>query len=211
MTLHFFNSLCDYTCWIFTFNGASRLLWLSLFWLASEILTRIVARNNVQLQSFEKSVESKDQGSWWLVTFSSLLMSGLILSIMHFRWPPDLPDFLFPIGIILMSFGILLRLWAVCSLGKFFTMKVMIFSNHYIIEEGPYRFVRHPSYSGAFLTCLGFGLASGYIMILFSFFIILIIALGYRIHIEEKALKEKFGDLWVQYSKKTCRVIPWIW
>lgn len=210
MNTHFFDVICDYICWILSFNGASRLLWISLFWLSLEFLTRLVARNNVKAQSSEDFSILKDGGSWWLVTFSSVLMSILILSILHFRWEPDLPDFLFPIGIILMTFGILLRLWAVICLGKFFTMKVMIFSNHHIIEEGPYRIIRHPSYLGAFLTCLGFGIASGYAMILISFFGILILALGYRIYVEEKALKEKFGDEWISYSGRTYRILPWI-
>lgn len=209
MMANFFNTLCDYNCGIGDFNGPSRLIWLSLFWLVFEFITRLVAKKNVKVQSSDIS-ESKDKGSWWLVTFSSLFMSILTLSILHFKWTPDLPNFLFPIGVILMSLGILLRLWAVVSLGKFFTMKVMIFSNHHIIEEGPYRLVRHPSYLGAFLTCLGLGLASGYMIVLLSFFLLLILALGYRIHVEEKALREKFGEEWTDYSERTYRILPWI-
>lgn len=210
MLTHFLNFICDYFCWILSFEGASRLLWLSLFWLTLEFLTRLVARRNVKLQTLDDFRLSKDEGSWWLVTFSSILMSILILLILHFRWESDLPDFLFPLGLILMSIGILVRLWAVLSLGKFFTMKVTIFSNHQIIEEGPYRLVRHPSYLGAFITAVGFGLASGYLIVLVSFISILILALGYRIFVEEKALKEKFGDDWIRYSAQTYRIIPWI-
>lgn len=204
------QSICDYACWVFEFNGASRLLWLSVFWLILEFLTRLIARNNVNLKESFHLAEVKDKGSSWLITFSSLVMSLLILSVLHFRWEPNLPLFLFPVGILLMVSGILLRAWAVISLGKFFTMRVMIFSNHSIIEEGPYRWVRHPSYLGALITTLGFGLASGNLLVLILFFSIVALALGYRIYVEEKALEEKFGYEWVRYVEKTYRILPWV-
>lgn len=207
------NSLeivCDYVCWILEFNGASRILWLSIFWLILEFLTRVIARKNVNLNENFHLAEIRDQGSWWLITFSSFLMSLLILSVLHFRWEPDLPTFLFPIGIILMVLGILLRAWSVISLGKFFTMQVMIFSNHSLIETGPYRLIRHPSYLGALVTTFGFGIASGYLSVLILFFLIVAFALGYRIYVEEIALKEKFGHVWTRYAAKTYRIFPWI-
>lgn len=204
------QSICDYVCWVFEVNGASRLLWLSVFWLILEFITRLIARNNVNLKETSHLAEVKDQGSWGLIAFSSFLMSILIFSVLHFRWEPNMPQFLFPIGVILMVIGILVRIWAVISLGKFFTMKVMIFSNHSLIEEGPYRWVRHPSYLGALITTFGFGLASGNLLVLILFFSLVAIALGYRIYVEEKALEEKFGYEWVRYVAKTYRIFPWI-
>lgn len=206
----FFDSLCEYVCWALSFNGASRLLWLSIFWLILEFITRLIARMNVNSKERYDFAMTKDEGSWWLITFSSAVMSVLILSVLHFRWEPNLPDYLFPIGVLLMGIGILLRAWAVISLGKFFTMEVVIYSNHDLIETGPYRWVRHPSYLGALVTTVGFGIASGYLVVLLSFLAILVLALGYRIYVEEKALKEKFGDEWVSYSARTYWILPWI-
>jgi protein-S-isoprenylcysteine O-methyltransferase len=137
-------------------------------------------------------------------------MSLLILVTLHYRWQPDMADYLFPIGTLLMLLGILLRMWAVISLGKFFTMQVTIFSNHSLINEGPYRMVRHPSYLGALIATLGFGLASGYVLIMLLFSVVVATALAYRIYVEEKALKEKFGEQWSNYSAKTYALIPWI-
>lgn len=206
----FFKVLCDYACWILDFNGASRLLWLSLIWLILEFVTRLIARKNVNPVENFQFAEVRDEGSWWLITLSSLILSLLIISVLHFQWKPDLPNYLFPIGVILMVLGILFRAWAVISLGKFFTMKVMIFSNHSLVEEGPYRLVRHPSYLGALITTIGFGLASGYSVLLIIFFLIVALALGYRILIEERVLKEKFGEEWDEYSRRTYRLIPWV-
>lgn len=206
----FLKSVCDYMCWALSFNGASRLLWLSIFWFILEFITRLIARKNVNLKDSRHLAEIKDEGSWWLITLSSLLMSLLILAVLHYRREPYLPDFLFPIGTLLMVIGILIRVWAVISLGKFFTMRVMIFSNHSIIEDGPYRWIRHPSYLGALVTTFGFGLASGYLMVLILFFLVVASALGYRMYVEERALNEKFGKEWVNYSSKTYAIIPWL-
>ena len=208
---HYFGSLCDYACWILSFNGASRLLWLSLVWFILEFITRLMARKNGIPKAGYRFVKSKDRGSWWLVAFSSILMFSIILFFLHVRWPADLPDYLIPVGIILMCLGIALRIWAVATLGKFFTMHVMIFSNHQLIDKGPYRWLRHPSYAGVFLITIGLGLATGYLFVLLSFLIILAFALGYRIYVEEKALKEEFGSEWTAYSAKTWRLIPWVW
>lgn len=206
----FVDFLCERACWLFNFNEGGRLLWLSILWFILEFITRMIARKNAIPKEDDHMAKLKDRWSWWLIAISSILMSGVILGILYFKLLPDLPSYLIPVGIILMLLGIGLRIWAVLTLGKFFTMQVMIFPNHHIIDKGPYRWIQHPSYTGVFITTIGLGLAAGYLVVLVLFFIILVFALGYRIYVEEKALKEKFGDQWIAYSAKTWRVLPWI-
>lgn len=67
----------------------------------------------------------------------------------------------FGLGIVLMIAGIALRQCSIVVLGKYFTSDVAAQSGHSLIEVGPYRYVHHPSYTGALLTLLGFGLALG--------------------------------------------------
>lgn len=205
------NFLCDNFCWILTFDGASRLLWLSVLWAIMEFVTRVVARYNGNAKIVDHIVKTKDEGSWGLIAFSSALMLAITLFILHYQWKPDLPSYFVPIGMVLMGIGIALRIWAVITLGKFFTMRVMIFSDHHLIRGGPYHWLRHPSYSGVFITALGFGLATGYFMVLFPFLIILGLVLGYRIYVEEKALDEQFGHEWKNYTAKTWRILPWVY
>ena len=59
-------------------------------------------------------------------------------------------------GVVLFVAGLLLRWWAIIVLGRFFTVDVSIAEGHELIESGPYRFIRHPSYTGALLAFLGF-------------------------------------------------------
>lgn len=196
---------------ILEFEGANRLLLPAVFWFILEIITRLIARSNLPSKAELKLAKLQDYGSWWLVVFSSFCMAVIILWILYEQWSPDLPKYFIPIGIILMCLGIALRIWAVMSLGQFFTMQVVVFSNHRLIDKGPYRWLCHPSYSGVFITTLGLGFATGYFVLLVTFLGILVVVLGYRIYIEEKALKEAFGKAWIVYSNQRWKLIPWIY
>jgi len=76
--------------------------------------------------------------------------------------------------------------------------------------EGPYRFLRHPSYTGMLMILLGLGLASrtwlGTVIILALFSLVI----SYRIRVEEDALKAEFGTEYLEYAKKTKRLFPFL-
>ena len=85
-----------------------------------------------------------------------------------------------------------------------------ILTDHRIVTNRPYRVIRHPSYTGVLLTVMGLGLAfrtwGGNLLIL----VVVGLALNYRIRVEEKALKAKFGDEYIAYAKRTKRLIPFL-
>ena len=115
------------------------------------------------------------------------------------------------IGLLLFSAGLVLRWWAIIYLGCFFTVNVAIAEDHRLITTGPYRFVRHPSYSGSLLIFLGFALC---FQNWFSMVVILLpisAAFLWRIHVEESALRANFGDRYAEYARKTYKVIPFIY
>jgi protein-S-isoprenylcysteine O-methyltransferase Ste14 len=58
-----------------------------------------------------------------------------------------------------MAVGIAIRQWAVMVLGRYFTTNVRVHPGQTVVEEGPYRWVRHPSYTGMLITFVGIGLA----------------------------------------------------
>ena len=76
-------------------------------------------------------------------------------AIRFWRWP------VFVVGLVLMWSGIVVRQWAIALLGRFFTVDVRVQSGQTVVDGGPYRWVRHPSYSGMILTLVGIGLALG--------------------------------------------------
>jgi len=109
-----------------------------------------------------------------------------------------------------MLVGIALRWYSAAVLGKYFTFDVAIQSGQVLVEMGPYRYIRHPSYSGALLTLLGFGLALGNWAGLAAALSCMGFAYTYRIPIEEAALASALGEAYKQYMKRTRRLVPFL-
>jgi protein-S-isoprenylcysteine O-methyltransferase Ste14 len=80
-----------------------------------------------------------------------------------------------------------------------------------IVQKGPYKWIRHPSYSGIILFCIGYGLAVQNWLSLIIAILLPTIALLYRIKIEEEALVKGIGTEYEAYQKKTKKLIPGIW
>ena len=121
------------------------------------------------------------------------------------RWP------LFVSGLVLMCIGIAIRQWAVATLGRFFTIDVRVQSGQTVVESGPYRWARHPAYTGLILTFLGFGLALGNWASLAVAFLVPTAGLVYRIHVEERALLEGLGEPYRCFAASRPRLFPGVW
>ena len=180
---------------------------LGLIYLVSELLL-IVARHS------RKSVDStKDAGSLrmlWIVILASISL-GVNLSR---RWPvAALPhQHLFAgLGVVIFMAGLILRWYSIIRLGRFFTVNVAIAEDHQLIESGPYRWVRHPSYTGALLAFLGFGLSLGDWLAILVIMVPVFFAFAYRMNVEERALMGALGDRYVSYARKTKRLVPFIY
>ena len=116
---------------------------------------------------------------------------------------------MFAAGIVLWLSGIAFRLYTIRVLGRFFTYDVAISRGQHVVEAGPYRWLRHPSYSGSLLSAIGFGMTlTNWLALLFPAGCL---ALGYlyRIPIEEKALLQGLGAEYESYQKRTWRLIPY--
>jgi len=151
----------------------------------------------------------KDRGSGALIIFTVLVSIILALSLGYAGVGP-LPDWVFYPGIFLMLLGVLVRQWAIAVLGRFFSLTVRVAEDHRVVEQGPYRLVRHPSYTGVLITFIGLALAvqsAGALLVLLGVFSI---SYGYRMIVEEKALLSELGDDYANYKKRTKRLIPYI-
>jgi protein-S-isoprenylcysteine O-methyltransferase Ste14 len=124
---------------------------------------------------------------------------------------PGTPALWLAIGLPIAWAGIALRVVAVRTLGAMFNPLVSIHEGHRVVESGPYRLVRHPSYTGVLVMSLGIGLATAN---LGSTVIIAGVRLaGYirRIGVEENALEEGLGELYVRYARGRSRLVPGVW
>jgi protein-S-isoprenylcysteine O-methyltransferase Ste14 len=115
------------------------------------------------------------------------------------------------LGAILAVGGTLFRQWAIRTLGQYFTRSVRVSSDQAVVQEGPYRWVRHPSYTGGMLAAAGVGLALGNAVSFACILAAILPGFGYRILVEEKALVETLGEPYRAYRARTKRLIPFLW
>jgi len=189
---------------------------LELVALVVSLLTWRVMETTVDIRSwkrFRAGARRSDRGS-------RLILAGLILvgifvgTVLAFKVSGTsisrARNFIFWLGIILMYAGIGLRIYAIRVLGAFFTTTVAIVPEQRVVETGPYRRIRHPSYSGVLMILLGFGLT---LTNWLSPLVILgcaLIGFSYRIRVEESVLKEQLGQPYQEYMRRTKRLIPFI-
>jgi protein-S-isoprenylcysteine O-methyltransferase Ste14 len=113
-------------------------------------------------------------------------------------------------GIAAMVAGLTVRVWAVRVLGAFYTRILRTSSTQSLVEEGPYRLVRHPGYLGVLLLWLGAGLASANLLVAGLITVSMGRAYSRRIRSEEAMLTDTFGEDYVAYTRRTRRLIPWV-
>jgi protein-S-isoprenylcysteine O-methyltransferase Ste14 len=117
----------------------------------------------------------------------------------------------FAIGLSIFVSGLVLRTWAMWTLGRYFTGVVLTSADQPVVTSGPYRFVRHPGYSGGLLEGLGAGLAFANWVGLAALLVSLAVALAYRIHVEEDALLADLPRAYEAYAAGHKRLIPFVW
>jgi protein-S-isoprenylcysteine O-methyltransferase Ste14 len=137
--------------------------------------------------------------------FQVLVLSGY--SSVLWSLPLQLPSLVYAqfIGVVLTVTGYLLFVWSVRARGRFSVSWAMP-EDQKLVTWGPYRFVRHPSYSGYFLMFVGFFLVWSSVFAVFPLFAIL----GYcRVSVvEEEFLVKRFGDVYRDYQSRTGRFVP---
>jgi protein-S-isoprenylcysteine O-methyltransferase Ste14 len=117
----------------------------------------------------------------------------------------------FAAGIIMMWLGIALRIGAVVTLGAMFRTTVMLQDDHRLVTRGLYSRLRNPSYTGALITVTGQGLTMGNWLALLVCVGGVLAALAWRIHVEEQALRDRFGESFEAYVKRSWAILPPLW
>lgn len=151
-----------------------------------------------------------------VVVLTFLLVGGLGLGIVlaatveslalpGARWWPPLA------GLGVFCAGIVLRIWAVRTLGRFFRYTVVVDEDHRVVEDGPYRLIRHPSYTGLLLATLGLGIALGNWLAIAACLLPPLVGFSIRLLHEEKVLAAQLGDPYRSYMRRTRRLIPGVW
>jgi protein-S-isoprenylcysteine O-methyltransferase len=114
-------------------------------------------------------------------------------------------------GFLLFLGGLILRWYSIGYLGRYFTVDVSISAEHKLIDSGPYRYIRHPTYTGALLAFLGLGFCFGNWLSILFMTVPIIAAFLWRIRIEEHALNDALGEEYRAYTQRTKRLIPFVY
>jgi len=180
---------------------------ISMFaWFLSEFLYKRI------LKAGEKDPKNKDKSTLNILWIAILFSIASSVTVSYFtQFPITRHLWIFYLGESFIITGIILRFIIIRSLGKYFTVEVTIKQDHKIKKEGFYRLIRHPSYTFSLLTSLGLGLYLNNWVSLILAFVPPLIAFTYRIKVEEEALTEQFGAEYVEYRKKTKKLIPFVY
>ncbi|MDE2039201.1 MAG: isoprenylcysteine carboxylmethyltransferase family protein [Elusimicrobia bacterium] len=178
------------------------------FWLPYLLIAVILVGEACCRGSQRPDASRRDSGSIWvfILVLALAYEAAFILS----RRPPHLGVWAAWLGAALTLSGMALRVWAVKVLGVYFTRSVQVSSAQKVVEAGPYRLIRHPSYTGGIAAQLGVGLALRSVLSLSLLALGALLAYGYRIHVEEAALGEALGQPYRDYMRRTWRLVPFL-
>lgn len=197
----------SYIAQIFPSDTAASVFYLVYFlWPVSEFVGGAVIP---RLRRRGVSIKREDRSSRLLI-FLSIFLSLAVAWSFATTGIAMLPSWIYYPGVAVMILGIALRQWSIAVLGRFFSGAVGVQAGQKVVDKGPYRLVRHPSYTGALLILVGLGLALqswGAILAIVSLFGV---AFSYRMSVEEKVLISQLGDEYIQYTKRTKRLIPYV-
>ena len=115
------------------------------------------------------------------------------------------------LGIAIVLAGAGLRDWSIVSLGRWFRRQVTIEPDQRLVRRGPYRVLRHPSYTGLVLIFAGFGLAIGSWIGAAAALALILAGMLPRIRVEERALANAFGAEYTEYASSRARLVPGVW
>jgi protein-S-isoprenylcysteine O-methyltransferase Ste14 len=180
-------------------------LWLGAIYGLSELYLAFTRQSD--------RASSRDRGSllvlWIVIAISIFLAVQAVWIVPGATVRSPIPFYIF--GLILFLFGLALRWFSIGYLGRDFTVNVAVNPEQTVIHSGPYRYIRHPSYTGALLAFVGFGCSlCNWLSILFLT-VPIVAAFLWRIHVEEQALLEALGDNYADYMRTTSRLVPWLY
>jgi protein-S-isoprenylcysteine O-methyltransferase Ste14 len=182
--------------------GAAWLLWL-VYWGVSAANVKQATRVESSLSRFGKYFLPLMVAAWLMIgagTFADTLLDE--------RFVPAL-EWVAWLGFILTLAGLAFACWARAILGRNWSGVVQLKQDHELIVRGPYSIVRHPIYTGLLLAFLGSALAIGQWRALLATAIVAI-SFWRKLRLEERWMRELFGDRYLNYMRRVKALVPWV-
>ncbi len=177
---------------------------LTNVWVVGELLLALFTTTR------EGAGKIQDRGTQ-IILWVVLVGSFKIEEWMHKLFPVDMPgsySWLRPAAFGVLILGLSIRVVAIVMLGRAFSANVALRDGQKLQRSGLYGFIRHPTYLGLELILLALAVHSRTWACLAVAFIPPTLAVLYRIHVEEIALRLAFGADYEDYCRSTKRLIP---
>lgn len=176
------------------------LSWVAYWWLLSR---------DVKTASRSESIGSRLLHIVPLgLAIALLWLPSVPVPLLRDRFVPWAP-WTFWVGAALTLAGLLFTVWARVHLGRNWSGIVTLKEGHELVTGGPYRFVRHPIYTGLLLAFIGSALARGEWRGVLAVALALW-ALWRKLRIEERWMRERFGSSYEAYSERVAALVPWL-
>jgi protein-S-isoprenylcysteine O-methyltransferase Ste14 len=156
---------------------------------------------------------AEDRGTTWLLIATAV--AGFLLATAAARrapglafsttgWGPTLA------GVAIIWAGLLLRGWAIATLGRFFRRDIQVAADQVVVSSGPYAAIRHPAYAGNMLTFAGAGVLLANWGSLAALVTVPLVGVVRRA-VEETLVAERLGEPYRRYAARTARLVPHVW
>ena len=159
-----------------------------------------------------KIEKSGDRLSIWILGISIAIGYSLSFSVGStkigriYHW-----NTFFVTGMIFTLVGLVIRINSILTLKQQFTYTVTKIENHKLIESGLYKVIRHPGYLGQLIIFLGISTSLSNWLSVLLMIIAVLFGYIYRINIEERFMINQMGQKYIDYQKRTKKLIPMIY
>lgn len=158
-----------------------------------------------------RRASDQDQGTFWLIQAAQLTALVGALVAPHVVPGANLPASLWVVGAAMMVAGTALRWWSLRTLGASFNRDVHVQPDQPLVNTGPYRHLRHPSYTAALLLFAGIGFGQANAVSVVVAVVLPTAAYLHRMSVEEAEMRRVLGPRYDEFAATRQRFIPWIY
>jgi len=176
-------------------------------WLVPEIIHTFLHR----IEASSRADEHQTSLVIKICMGTSILLASWLIRVQIWAAITWHPYLIFGVGVALIMGDVAFRWYSIRVLGKYFCVQLGVQAGQTVMKDGPYRWIRHPSYTGSLITMLGFGIAFTNWLCLVSVPLIVFIGYVYRANVEERMLANGLGDSYREYMKNTKCFIPFVY
>jgi protein-S-isoprenylcysteine O-methyltransferase Ste14 len=171
-----------------------------------------------KLELLKERIKPGPGVKWWdrifIVAYIPACLATIFIASLdagRFRWSPELPTIVYVMSSLIYMLSTIVSMWAMFR-NRFYSSAVRIQTDrgHHIIDDGPYRYIRHPGYHGMILSIISvpFILGSLWAIIPAVFVESLLIT---RAYLEDKMLQKELAGYAEYASRVKYRILPFVW